>query len=302
MQRPLFLVAVLALPALLAGAGPIAKFPAWADPRPVDELNDSGDQWTPWISADGLAILYAHEPAGSSSQRLADIRMATRPDRASPFGPASAVASLNTPDSDELMPTMTADGLEVVFFRQGATSRLMMARRDSVAEDFEPATQLAVLYEGITLLHYPQISPDGLSLHLSGRPSTQIGVLSDIFVSTRPNRGASFTTAAQLPGLSSATADENSVWMSPDLLTAWTVYRPQTAQSGDIAVATRSTPAAAFAAPVPIAELSAPGFTASPALTADGLEMFFFSNRTGGEGGLDIWRAPKAEWSLWVVR
>jgi len=303
--RSLSAVAAAALLASVAHAAPPANFPDWGPPEPAAELNTAADEWSPWISADGLTILFAREPTGLPSQRLADLRMATRPNRESPFEASSPISELNTPDSDELMPSMTADGLEIFFFRQGATAQLMTARRETTADPFDAPTALAVTYTdvtSVTLLRYPHVAPDGLTLYLSDRPTAQAGSTIDVFASTRVSRQASFATAFQVPGFQSLAQDETSFWLSADRLTAWTSVRPTTSSTTSLAVSRRASTGAQFPAPTVLGELSAAGFSASPAVTADEKEIYFFSNRAGGQGGLDIWRAGEAQWSLWTVR
>jgi len=52
-------------------------------------------------------------------------------------------------------------------------------------------------------------------------------------------------------------------------------------------------PPRAFSTPVPIAELNSNATEAWPALTDDQLEIYFSSDRPGGEGGYDIWMSKR---------
>ena len=55
-----------------------------------------------------------------------------------------------------------------------------------------------------------------------------------------------------------------------------------------------STPAAAFGAPELVMELAASGADDDkPTLTADGLELYFLSTRSGGPGSGDVWRSTR---------
>ena len=58
--------------------------------------------------------------------------------------------------------------------------------------------------------------------------------------------------------------------------------------------ATDAAPLGAFSTPTMIAELADPAEDDDPTLTADLLELYFASARTGGLGGSDIWRATRA--------
>lgn len=70
----------------------------------------------------------------------------------------------------------------------------------------------------------------------------------------------------------------------------------------DIFVATRSERDASFGPAERIDALSAPGVETSPAVSADGLTLWFASDRAGGHGDLDIWVATRsareAAWSV----
>lgn len=70
----------------------------------------------------------------------------------------------------------------------------------------------------------------------------------------------------------------------------------------DIFVADRADRGAPFGSARRVDELSAPGVETSPAVSADGLTLWFASDRAGGQGGLDIWVSQRdsrsAGWSL----
>jgi Tol biopolymer transport system component len=69
----------------------------------------------------------------------------------------------------------------------------------------------------------------------------------------------------------------------------------------DIFVAERSERSAPFGPAERVAALSAAGVETSPAVSADGLTIWFASDRAGGQGDLDIWVATRdargADWS-----
>lgn len=71
--------------------------------------------------------------------------------------------------------------------------------------------------------------------------------------------------------------------------------------NGDVWVATRASPAAPFGAPAPVAAVNSDGFETSAAISADGLTLWFGSDRSGGAGGVDVWVAQRpargAAWS-----
>lgn len=64
--------------------------------------------------------------------------------------------------------------------------------------------------------------------------------------------------------------------------------------TGDVWVATRATPSAPFDPPQPVSAVNSDGFETSAAVSADGLSLWFGSDRPGGAGAVDIWVAQRA--------
>jgi hypothetical protein len=64
--------------------------------------------------------------------------------------------------------------------------------------------------------------------------------------------------------------------------------------STDVWVARRASAAATFDPPARVNEVSTPAFETSSAISADGLTLWWGSERAGGLGGLDIWSAGRA--------
>lgn len=87
--------------------------------------------------------------------------------------------------------------------------------------------------------------------------------------------------------------------LSTDLLEMY--FTSERTGSADIYVAERSSAQASFATPVRVEALSTAGFETSPALSADGLSLYWSSDREGGVGDYDIWRSTRpsrgAPWS-----
>jgi WD40-like Beta Propeller Repeat len=59
--------------------------------------------------------------------------------------------------------------------------------------------------------------------------------------------------------------------------------------SGDVWFSTRSAANLPFAAPAPVAGVNTPSFETSSAISADGLTLWFGSDRPGGVGAIDVW-------------
>lgn len=74
--------------------------------------------------------------------------------------------------------------------------------------------------------------------------------------------------------------------------------RPGGVGMGDIWMSTRATTSDTWSTPIVVAELSSPGTETSPEVSADGLAIWFASNRAGGQGGTDIWVSTRANRQL----
>lgn len=74
----------------------------------------------------------------------------------------------------------------------------------------------------------------------------------------------------------------------------FTSQRPEGKGRTDIWRARRGAVGAAFGEPENVAELNTDADDTGAWLSSDGLTVFFASNRAGGQGGLDFWRAARA--------
>jgi Tol biopolymer transport system component len=63
----------------------------------------------------------------------------------------------------------------------------------------------------------------------------------------------------------------------------------------DLWIAQRAMRNDAFSTPTNLTELNTANDETGPALTSDGLTLFFVSNRAGGSGGYDIWYASRSD-------
>jgi len=140
----------------------------------------------------------------------------------------------------------------------------------------------------------PELSADGLSLYFF-REGFSGPASRDLYVATRASTAAQFNTVNALTTVNS-TARDDRPWVSPDELTVY--FSSQRASvNDDLWRATRTTRSNAFGTPVAVTELNSIGNDAGIFLTADGLVALFGSDRSGGVGGVDIYRASRANTS-----
>jgi Tol biopolymer transport system component len=114
----------------------------------------------------------------------------------------------------------------------------------------------------------------------------------DLYVATRASTAVQFNVVNPLTTLNSSRRDDRP-WVSPDELTIY--FSSQRASlSDDLWRATRNVRTDAFGTAVPATELNSAGNDAGIFLTPDGLVALFASDRSGGLGGVDIYRAIRA--------
>jgi hypothetical protein len=140
----------------------------------------------------------------------------------------------------------------------------------------------------------PFVSASGLRLYFySTREGSNAGSR-DLWFAERPAVAASFGPATPLTELNSSSIDLHPRTSADELSILFTSLRPEGRGRADIWRARRSAVGAAFGAPENVADLNTDADETGAWLSSDGLQVFFTSNRAGGQGGLDIWRAARA--------
>jgi len=104
-----------------------------------------------------------------------------------------------------------------------------------------------------------------------------------------------FGALAPIPGVNTAEQELGPV-VSADRLDV-IFYGTRTGALGmtDLWQATRANPSVSFGPAVPLANVNTADAEGGPSLTADGLTMYFSSDRPGGLGGNDIWMATRPD-------
>lgn len=100
----------------------------FGDAVTVSELNTPKDDFLPFLSSDGLTIYFSSTRDGGKGGQ--DLFLATRTDPAGAFGPATAIAELNT-DVSEQAGSLSPDNCRIYFSRHGGPGgqQLFVAER-----------------------------------------------------------------------------------------------------------------------------------------------------------------------------
>lgn len=199
------------------------------------------------------------------------------------FAPPTLVAELSDPAIDE-DPTLTGDLLELFFMSTRAGDRdIWTSRRATADAPWDPPTRVAEL-DSPASDWAPAVSLDGLRIWFAtDRDDVGRGQL---WRATRASRAAGWDPPAPVAELASGSVDfapavdatETTMLMSSDRATA-------AATAGgadfDIYVATRATPAAAWAWPAQAPGVNSVDDEYDPFVAQAGLVVFFTSMRSG---------------------
>jgi hypothetical protein len=140
----------------------------------------------------------------------------------------------------------------------------------------------------------PELSADGLSLYFFSQRFGGVGTR-DIYVATRASTASQFGSVTELSSINSLQRDDRP-WLSPDELSIY-FSSQRDSFTDDLWRATRSARTDAFGAATSVSELNSIGNDAGVSLTSDGKLVLFASDRSGGVGGMDIYRATRASTS-----
>jgi hypothetical protein len=174
----------------------------------------------PFLTRDGLSLFWSR---GAPTMTTADIFTATRATLAAPFGPAAAVAAVNSAAAEE-SPWVTAGGMYI------SRGRLYFAARSGGS--FAAPTPLALTGPG-TASKWPVVTDDDLTIYWS--ETLAGGDAGEIYVAHRATLGAAFGTPQRVVGVPSFPAsDESPHWISPDSCRMYLVAQ------GQMYVATRT--------------------------------------------------------------
>ncbi len=96
---------------------------------PLDELNTAGKEYDPWLSTDGLTLVFAGDRAEGRG-----VYLATRPTRYHEFSPARLI-EITRSGEFVATPVLSPDGLSLIYVHPART-RIWLLERNSVDEPF----------------------------------------------------------------------------------------------------------------------------------------------------------------------
>ena len=280
--------AILAAAALLtlalsatAGGGGGRLQPANLGPL----VNTRADEVDPFVTADGLSLLYATNASGTF-----DLMRATRASTLGKWKAGKPLADFNTKDADERSPFLTRAGVFYFATNQVPDEKFkdlknfdIMQRSSGLAP--QPLLQVDTRDDEL----FPWITATGKEFFFSRK--TKEGWR--LFVSKGPLYGG----IGEGKLIEELSAGFHHCTLSPDALTMY-LQGPLEKERLGLFRTTRKKLGGKWAAPEPLTALNSPEGEKGdmgPCLAQGGSVLYFVSDRPGGQGGLDIWSIPTAK-------
>lgn len=254
-------------------------------------VNSSATEIEPVLSADGMTLFFSSDRDGGS-----DVFSATRADTSSAFGVPTKDLDVSTPNESETRFALSHDGLEAFLAASWidgyGESDIWIATRASINDPFTlESFQSSAVLNAATPEWDPFPSSDGLRLYYAiGDWPDGLGN-TDIVVASRPSRQDPFSPPVGVEGVNSPQQESNAALTADELVIVFSSRRQGGPGNNDLYYALRTDPSAAFDPPQELPGINTIDVETEIFVTPDGCEIYFCSNRPGGQGGLDIYHS-----------
>lgn len=265
---------------------------AWVDgvftmsePRQVVELNSYGLEADPRVTDDGLTIYFTSSRIGWDDD--SDIFVAHRPSRSVPFGKPTYLEGINSEDHESGF-SVWPNGMGAYFATDRGTDKkqLWKATRRAPFDEFVVEGPISGVNTDADDFD-PMSSEDGLRLYWTAvtDDSTNDEGKAHMRMATRTATDKPFELSRELVLDTSAYED------SPALSRDERVIVFGTSHGGDhdLWYAVRASPEDDFSAPLPVPGVNSTARDGEAFLSADGCDLYFASDRTGGLGSWDLY-------------
>ena len=283
-------------------------------------VNTSANDQHPTISKDGLTLIFVSTRAGGVGGN--DLYVSERDSLEDPWGPPVNLVMLNTAFTD-FAPEFSTDGHWLFFHsnRPGGCGNtdIYASHRQNKRDNFgwEAPINLGCVLNtpfqdaGPTVFQDPVTGIFTMYINRSFNPADPEDF--DIYASTCDadisscNRNQLWSAAVLVPELNSPQRDTRTAIRRRDgLEMIITSSRPGGCGSQDLWVSTRAATADSWSIPVnidpinpatgmPTCVTNSPAIDGAMALSWDGTELYFFSNRAGGFGVNDLYRSTRTK-------
>ncbi len=250
---------------------------------PLANMTWQSDQLIEGVVAAGLAPGF-YDVTIALGERTASIANGYEVTTVAPLGPWGTPTPVDVmmPGADD--PTLTDDLLELYF---NANGDVYVTTRSSLADAWSTPAVVAPLSDANETT--PEVSYDGLTILVASDRAGTLGS-TDIWMASRATRNDAFNTPTNVTELNSTSQDASSV-MTPDGLNIVMTSQRGGTGGSDVYTSTRASTSDPWSAPIEQTALDTPGHEGSPFLTADGLTVYFDSDRSGNN---DLYYSQRA--------
>ena len=258
MRVAALLIAVLSVPVLAA---------EWTTPVPVGSgINTQYNDWTPYLSYDGLSLYFSRDYSGSAYARIFEAK------RSQPSGAFTSVSQvLSTAGHNVYSPWVSPDNLRM-YYHEESDWQIKVSQRASVSDPWPQGTAVSGLSS--SSICSPSLSSDELTIVFN---NPNVGGW-DMYMATRPNKDSAFGNIRSLSEINTA-GYECRPFLSPDALSIYYGGGSSTA----ILEATRLSLNDPFGNVQHLSAFDMPGtWSNHPAISSDGTAFYFVSPGTGG--------------------
>lgn len=251
----------------------------------IEKVNTAGDESDPYVTPDGMMLIYSQRPADGRWDFFASTHRTARSD----WGDGKPLLDVNTMVDDRSCSMGTTNG-RYPYFLYFATKKderinnydIYMSVKQGPRADFTSPTPVnPVCTEADEL--FPWVTADGREMYFSRKEKEGWR----LYVATRPGGSGAFLNPqpVEFPiDFHHATVSASGRTMileGPLEKKRWGLFRSN-----------RTSPREPWSKPEPIDALNDSGGATgdhAPCLSRDSSVLYFSSDRSGGKGGLDLW-------------
>jgi Tol biopolymer transport system component len=293
------LVVVGCVAAILLGSGSAkADFTFGEATNLGPRVNSSAPENQPNISADGLRLYFQSNRLGGQGGN--DLWVTSRATKDDPWGPPANLGPAVNSSGGDGYPCILADGLTLYFQSNRSEghgrSDIWVTTRATVNNPWGPPVNLGPPLNTADRDAGPSIPLDGLSLYFNSDRPGGFGrsASSDLWVSNRATTDDAWGEPVNLgPSVNSPDNDLHLGVSADGMALFFTSSRPGGSGPYDIWVSTWSMIDTTWDLPVNLGPIvNSPASDRQPSISNDGSTLYFSSDRSGGEGDFDIWKAP----------